>query len=67
VGLLFTASPLFTGPLAIGLFAESSLGYLLGDTVSASLYAVLGRHLHSQSEIAQPVGVTRQDEDVKVA
>jgi len=67
VGLLFTASPLFTGPLAVGVFAESSLGYLLGCTVSASLYAVLGRHLHRQREIAQPVGVTRQDEAVKVA
>ena len=67
VGLLFTASPLFTGPLAVGIFAESSLGYLLGCTVSASLYAVLGRHLHRQREIAQPVGVTRQDEAVKVA
>lgn len=45
VGLLFTASPLFTGPLAVGVFAESSLGYLLGFTVSAGLYAVLGRDL----------------------
>jgi NCS1 family nucleobase:cation symporter-1 len=45
VGLLFTASPLFTGPLAIGVFAQSSLGYLLGFTVSATLYAVLSRDL----------------------
>ena len=43
VGLLCTASPLFTGPFAVGIFAESSLGYLLGALVSAVLYAVLGR------------------------
>jgi purine-cytosine permease-like protein len=48
VGLLFTASPLFTGPLAVGIFAESSLGYVLGFTVSACLYAVLGRNLLRQ-------------------
>jgi NCS1 family nucleobase:cation symporter-1 len=48
VGLLFTASPLFTGPLAVGVFAQSSLGYLLGFTVSASAYAVLGRDLLHQ-------------------
>jgi len=67
VGLLFTASPLFTGPLAVGIFAESSLGYLLGCTVSASLYAVLGRDLLRQREVAQPVGATSQDEAVNVA
>jgi NCS1 family nucleobase:cation symporter-1 len=43
VALVFTASPLFTGPLAVGIFAESSLGYLLGFMVSAGCYAVLGR------------------------
>ena len=67
VGLLFTASPLFTGPLAVGIFAQSSLGYLLGCTVSASLYAMLGRELLRQREVAQPVGATSQDEAVNVA
>jgi NCS1 family nucleobase:cation symporter-1 len=66
VGLLFTASPLFTGPLAVGIFAQSSLGYLLGCTVSASLYAMLGRDLLRQREVAQPVGATSQDEAVNV-
>lgn len=67
VGLLFTASPLFTGPLAVGVFAQSSLGYLLGFTVSAALYAVLGRDLLRQRVAAQPVVATRQDEAVNVA
>jgi purine-cytosine permease-like protein len=67
VGLLFTSSPLFSGPLAVGVFAESSLGYLLGFTVSASLYAVLGRDLLRQREDAQPVGATSHDEAVNVA
>jgi nucleobase:cation symporter-1, NCS1 family len=67
VGLLFTASPLFTGPLAVGVFAQSSLGYLLGFTVSAALYAVAGRDLLRQRVAAQPVVATRQDEAVNVA
>ena len=67
IGLLFTASPLFTGPLAVGIFAQSSLGYLLGCMVSPSLYAMLGRDLLRQSEVAQPVSATSQDEAVNVA
>jgi NCS1 family nucleobase:cation symporter-1 len=67
VGLLFTASPLFTGPLAVGIFAESSLGYLLGFTVSASLYLVLGRNLLRQRGVAQPIGATSEDEAANVA
>ncbi len=43
VGLAFTASPFFTSPFAVGIFASSSLGYLLGFIVSAVLYAVLMR------------------------
>ncbi len=66
VGLLFTASPLFTGPLVFGIFAQSSLGYLLGFTVSAALYAVLGRDLLLQHVVAQPVVATRHDEAVNV-
>ncbi|WP_287263902.1 cytosine permease [Thermogemmatispora sp.] len=41
VGLLFTVSPWFTGPLARGIFASSSLGYLLGFVVSALVYWLL--------------------------
>jgi purine-cytosine permease-like protein len=67
VGLLFTASPLFTGPLAVGIFAQSSLGYLLGFTVSAALYAMLSRDLLHQRNAAPPVRATPQDEAVNVA
>lgn len=41
VGLLFTSSTFFTGPLAQGIFASTSLGYLLGGVLSALLYLVL--------------------------
>jgi cytosine/uracil/thiamine/allantoin permease len=41
VGLLFTASAFFTGPLATGIFASTSLGYLLGGAASIVLYLVL--------------------------
>ena len=40
VGLLFTSSTFFNGPLAKGIFASTSLGYLLGAAVSAVLYLV---------------------------
>jgi cytosine/uracil/thiamine/allantoin permease len=38
LGLACTASPLFTGPLALGVFASSSLGYFLGFFVSGAIY-----------------------------
>jgi len=41
VGLLFTSSAFFTGPLAKGIFVSTSLGYLLGAAVSIVLYLVL--------------------------
>lgn len=41
VGLLFTTSSFFNGPLAKGIFASTSLGYLLGAAVSIILYLVL--------------------------
>ena len=41
VGLLFTSSAFFTGPLATGIFVSTSLGYLLGAAVSIVLYLVL--------------------------
>ena len=66
IGLLFTASPLFTGPLAKGVFTESSFGYLLGCTVSATLYAALSRDLLRRRRIAQTVRATHEDEAVTV-
>lgn len=41
VGLAFTTSPWFSGPLAVGVFASSSLGYFIGFTVSALGYWAL--------------------------
>jgi cytosine/uracil/thiamine/allantoin permease len=41
VGLAFTVSPWFRGPFAIGIFASSSLGYLIGFVISALAYWVL--------------------------
>lgn len=43
VGLLFTESPLFSGPLATGIFASSSLGYLLGGLLAGVLYWLVVR------------------------
>jgi nucleobase:cation symporter-1, NCS1 family len=41
VGLLFTSSAFFTGPLAKGIFVSTSLGYLLGAAASIVVYLVL--------------------------
>jgi NCS1 family nucleobase:cation symporter-1 len=41
VSLAFTVSPWFTGSFATGIFAASSLGYLIGFAVSALLYWLL--------------------------
>lgn len=40
-GLAFTVSPWFSGPFAIGIFASSSLGYLIGFVISALVYWML--------------------------
>jgi purine-cytosine permease-like protein len=48
-GLLFTSSTFFSGPLAHGLFATTSLGYLLGAGVSAGLYLLLRLLVREQS------------------
>ncbi|MBE3559947.1 MAG: cytosine permease [Ktedonobacteraceae bacterium] len=50
VGLLFTKSTFFTGPLASGIFASTSLGYLLGALVSAVLYPLLRSVLPSRKK-----------------
>jgi NCS1 family nucleobase:cation symporter-1 len=38
ISLLFTATPLFTGPFAVGIFAGSSLGFILGFIASIIIY-----------------------------
>jgi nucleobase:cation symporter-1, NCS1 family len=43
VGLVFTTSPWFTGPFATGVFAENSLGYILGFVVAGLMYWLLVR------------------------
>jgi purine-cytosine permease-like protein len=43
VGLAFTTSPWFTGPFARGIFAASSLGYVLGFVVAGLAYWLLVR------------------------
>jgi NCS1 family nucleobase:cation symporter-1 len=40
ISLLFTATPLFTGPFAVGIFAGSSLGFILGFIASIIIYGV---------------------------
>jgi purine-cytosine permease-like protein len=41
IGLLFTTSPFFTGPLAKGIFANSSLELLIAFALGLTLYLVL--------------------------
>ena len=41
VGLAFTTSPWFTGPFARGIFAASSLGFMLGFVVAGLVYWLL--------------------------
>lgn len=42
--LMTTSTTIFTGPLALGVFKVSSLGYILGFSLTAIVYG-LGRHL----------------------
>jgi cytosine/uracil/thiamine/allantoin permease len=50
VGLLFTQSSFFTGPLAKGIFASTSLGYLLGALVSIVVFLVLRPFFYRQTK-----------------
>jgi NCS1 family nucleobase:cation symporter-1 len=43
LGLLFTSSPLFTGPLAVGFLATASFGYVFSFAASLVVYAPLMR------------------------
>nr|BBH91809.1 allantoin permease [Thermogemmatispora argillosa] len=56
VGLLFTASPWFTGPLARGIFAASSLGYVLGFAASALAYWLLAMIGGGKVVLKRPAG-----------
>jgi purine-cytosine permease-like protein len=40
LGLATTSTVIFTGPLAVGIFRESSLGYLVGFVVTAVIYHI---------------------------
>jgi NCS1 family nucleobase:cation symporter-1 len=40
ISLLFTVTSVFTGPFAIGIFAGSSLGFVLGFAASAIIYGI---------------------------
>ena len=56
-GLLLTSSPIFTGPLARGILARSSLGYFVGSAVAAGLFAatrLVATHLARTPEGAAP-------------
>jgi purine-cytosine permease-like protein len=54
LGLACTASPLFTGPLALGVFANSSLGYFLGFFVAGAIYLVAEATSLRRSRSAHP-------------
>jgi purine-cytosine permease-like protein len=54
LGLACTASPLFTGPLALGVFANSSLGYFLGFFVSGAIYLAAEATSLRRSRLARP-------------
>lgn len=55
VGLAFTVSPWFTGPFASGIFASSSLGYLIGFIISALAYWILSLLVGRQQERSEQV------------
>jgi NCS1 family nucleobase:cation symporter-1 len=54
VGLAFTVSPWFSGPFAVGIFASSSLGYLIGFAVSALVYWTLLSLRRNKQDVALP-------------
>lgn len=43
LSLATTATTIFTGPLALGIFRVSSLGYIAGFVVTLIIYGVAGR------------------------
>jgi len=53
LGLLFTSSPLFSGPLAVGFFSTASFGYVFSFFASLAVYAFLLRVLPSEPSAGQ--------------
>lgn len=60
VGLLFTQSAFFTGPLAKGIFASTSLGYLLGAVVSIIIFLIL-RPFSSKREPVTTISTEKEN------
>lgn len=62
VALCFTSTGVFTGPLAVGVFRGSSLGFMLGFAVTLVLYGTMrARSTHGGSQPApRPLGSTRE-------
>jgi len=54
VGLLFTQSSFFVGPLAKGIFANTSMGYLLGAAVSIVIFLALRPFFYKQKAELMP-------------
>ena len=54
VGLAFTVSPWFIGPFAVGIFASSNLGYLIGFAVSALVYWTLLSLRRNKQDVELP-------------
>ena len=54
VGLLFTQSSFFVGPLAKGIFANTSMGYLLGAAVSIVVFLALRPFFYKQKAELMP-------------
>ena len=62
VGLVFTTSPWFTGPLARGVFAQSSLGFILGFVVAGLTYWLFVRWEHALLRSARPELIAAREE-----
>jgi nucleobase:cation symporter-1, NCS1 family len=62
VGLAFTTSPWFTGPFVRGVFAQSSLGYILGFVVAGLTYWLLVRWEHIFLRSASPELIAAREE-----
>jgi purine-cytosine permease-like protein len=60
VSLCFTSTGVFTGPLALGVFRGSSLGFLLGFAVTLALYGALQARSTRAGRTGRPA--TAQDD-----
>jgi nucleobase:cation symporter-1, NCS1 family len=62
VGLVFTTSPWFTGPFARGVFAQNSLGFILGFVVAGLTYWLFVRWERVFLSSTSPELITAQEE-----